>query len=82
MIVYIVSWSEYEKDWSSRPDGYSLHTSKEKRDAYIKIRENDAVNDKYHDIEVDDLFTIENDSVWKRVKAAGGNLAVDAAFWD
>ena len=32
--VFVVEWEEYEKGWGTRPDGYSVHTSPAKRDAY------------------------------------------------
>ena len=74
MKVFIVSWTEYEKGWGSRPDGTSYHISEEKRDEYIKVREKDAANDKFHDIYPDGFSTVEDSDLYKKVLAAGGSL--------
>lgn len=33
--AYKIDWTEYERGWGSRPDGTTLHNSKEIADAYI-----------------------------------------------
>lgn len=33
--VYAVSWTEYERGWGQRPDGVSLHKSKEAAEKYV-----------------------------------------------
>ncbi len=33
--VYAVEWTEYERGWGSRPDGVSLHKSKEAAEKYV-----------------------------------------------
>lgn len=33
--VYAVSWTEYERSWGQRPDGVSLHKSREDAEKYI-----------------------------------------------
>lgn len=35
-IVLCQTWSESERGWGIRPDGYSLHLTKEDLDAYIE----------------------------------------------
>ena len=34
--VYAIEWTEYERGWGQRPDGVSLHKSKEIAEQYIK----------------------------------------------
>lgn len=34
-VAYVVSWTETERGWGCRPDGYSLHESKKDVSAYI-----------------------------------------------
>lgn len=36
MVAYRQEWIESERGWGQRPDGYSLHSSKEEYDKYIK----------------------------------------------
>lgn len=36
MIAYLMTWTEHERGWGQRPDGYSLHTTKEEYAAYLK----------------------------------------------
>jgi hypothetical protein len=35
LAVYKIVWIESERGWGQRPDGYSLHASKEEADRYI-----------------------------------------------
>lgn len=35
-IAYLVTWTEFERGWGQRPDGYSLHPTKEAWDAFYK----------------------------------------------
>ena len=35
-LILVQPWTESEKGWGSRPDGYSLHLSEEDRDKYLK----------------------------------------------
>ena len=35
-IVLCQTWSESERGWGMRPDGYSLHLSQKDLDAYVK----------------------------------------------
>jgi len=32
--VYCINWTEFERGWSHRPDGHTLHVSKEVADTY------------------------------------------------
>lgn len=41
-IVYVVPWTEYERGWGSRPDGYSVHSTKELAEKYV----NDTCGDR------------------------------------
>jgi hypothetical protein len=34
--VYKITWTEYERGWGQRPDGYSYHVSKEFAEKYVK----------------------------------------------
>lgn len=34
--VYAVEWTEFERGWGQRPDGVSLHKSKEDAEKYVK----------------------------------------------
>lgn len=34
--AYKIDWTEYERGWGQRPDGSSLHLTKEAADTYIK----------------------------------------------
>lgn len=34
--AYRIDWTEYERGWGQRPDGSTLHLTKEDADAYIK----------------------------------------------
>ena len=36
LAVYRVDWTEYESGWGHRPDGSTLHASKELANKYIK----------------------------------------------
>jgi hypothetical protein len=33
--VYLVSWTESERGWGQRPDGYTLHATREEADRFI-----------------------------------------------
>lgn len=35
-IAYLVTWTEFERGWGQRPDGYSMHPTKEAWDAFFK----------------------------------------------
>lgn len=34
--AYLLSWTEHERGWGQRPDGYSLHESPEECQRYLK----------------------------------------------
>ncbi len=34
-IIYIQTWTEFERGWGSRPDGASLHLTKEDAEAFV-----------------------------------------------
>ena len=38
-IAYLVQWTEHERHWGQRPDGYSLHATKEVWTAYLAAHE-------------------------------------------
>lgn len=49
-IVYKINWEESERGWGIRPDGFSLHLSKEDSKKYVKDywdRQPDGVPDEY-----------------------------------
>lgn len=33
--VYCINWTEHERGWGQRPDGHTLHASRENADAYL-----------------------------------------------
>ena len=36
MSIWCVNWTEYERGWGSRPDGHTLHLTKESAEKYIE----------------------------------------------
>ena len=66
--VYRVDWTEHERGWGCRPDGYSLHRSRDDADKYIADywdrMPKDHVPDEYsrngepYIVELDDLVTL------------------------
>jgi len=75
--LFAQHWTEYERGWGSRPDGLSLHNSREDRKTFI-----DKYNKKYNNAPVapddysvadgeafmiqvdDDLCTIVSNGMW------------------
>lgn len=44
-IGYLLSWTEFERGYGQRPDGYSLHASEEACDRYLKAFYDDRPKD-------------------------------------
>lgn len=47
MKVFIQNWTEYERGWGSRPDGFTVHLSIADRDKYVKDFNKKFNNQKY-----------------------------------
>lgn len=54
--LYCISWTEYERGWGSRPDGITLHRTKEDAEefAYTYLHKNNKSN------YVPDIYSIPN----------------------
>lgn len=64
------NWLESERGWGTRPDGYSLHTNKSGRDAFIReywSRMPDEIPDEYSRPEGDVYVVRVDDVTYKAV---------------
>lgn len=91
MIVYATQWIESERGWGQRPDGFSLHLTKQNADEYIKAYWDsmpDAVPDEYsapgepREIELDVpeewLGQLQHGSLGVRVYQHKAHLKIEA----
>lgn len=71
-IVACLGFTEYERGWGSRPDGYTLHVTLERANAFAKY-----YNDRFNtEASVPDCYTVPNkpylvqvdDDTFQRVK--------------
>lgn len=81
-----ITWTEYERGWGQRPDGVSLHQSREHAAAFIEriwnipVRENNSkgiVPDEYSrpDCDAADAKEVDvTDEVWQRIVTNGGTI--------
>ncbi len=78
--IWVVEWDEYEKNWGSRPNGYSLHTTKEICNNYMQER---VMN--YSDYHSNDptkpYQTAVSKALYATIKAKGGTLTTDRKTW-
>lgn len=79
-------WEESERSWGTRPDGWSLHLTRNHRDAYVKKHNedqhkffvsqgmsNDAVPDEYTRVCGEPVLVNVTKSIYDRVKKNGGD---------
>ena len=50
--VYVQNWEESERGWGARPDGFTVHVTREQRDEYVRwyneyVNDGDEVPDEY-----------------------------------
>jgi hypothetical protein len=84
-----ITWTEFERGWGQRPDGATLHESRQHSDEYVervwrsKVRkdaENNHVPDEYSrpDTEPFDLVNTRevevSDTVWEQIVKNGGTI--------
>ncbi len=93
--VYVQNWIESERGWGQRPDGFTIHTSKEDRDEYVewynqKFNNKDTVPDEYTraegapiEVEVTGAFFQRIKNLNKKTKGGGYTTAHGKArFFD
>jgi hypothetical protein len=62
-VVYYVSWTEYERGWGCRPDGYSFHATLHEANEFVKKQLNDLPKDS-----VPDCYSLPSDPELIEVK--------------
>ena len=77
-IVFAESWTEYERGWGQRPDGYSYHLSKAHRDRYVDAywerNKKDYVPDDYSKPD-ENLFPTEVGSeLYNKIRESGDGV--------
>lgn len=85
--VYAQQWFEYERGWGSRPDGITLHSSRQKRDAYVEhynktYNNKKVVPDCYtRASDTPQLIEVEDDIYKEVLEVERANGDNDAALW-
>ena len=76
-IVFGESWTEFESGWGCRPDGYTLHLSKEHRDRYMEsfyARQPKEVPREYSQPDNNLKPTAVEEDVYNQVVASGDGM--------
>lgn len=74
--AFAVNWTEYERGWGSRPDGHTLHVSKELAEKFVEdywAKMPDDVPDEYSS--PSPVFHVDVD------QETMDRLSVEGSFW-
>jgi len=75
--VVCQKWEESERDWGTRPDGYSLHLTDNDREAYIRDYWDsmpDSVPDEYSRPDGTPYLCPVNEETWNEIKASKNGI--------
>lgn len=80
--VLAQSWTESERGWGQRPDGYSLHQTKEDRDAFVdsynkQFNNKAEVPDEYSFADGSPTVVVVHTSIYRKLKASKNGIWVD-----
>ena len=78
--IFVVDWYEFEKNWGSRPNGYSLHTTKEICNHYMHERVMNF-SDYHSDDPTEPYHIAVSKALYDSIEANGGTLVTDRKIW-
>lgn len=78
-LVLCQNWTEFERGWGNRPDGFTYHLTQKHRDDYVKqynekYNAESYVPDEYSTATGNPYLVIVDDNLFKLIKDHDGNM--------